>query len=45
MFVTVKWGVLSEVRTEFLSIIWTSFSFKGLNSIKVYINLEKCVIP
>jgi hypothetical protein len=27
----VKCGVLFEVRTEFLNIIQTSFSFKGLN--------------
>jgi hypothetical protein len=25
-----KFGVLFEVRTEFLNIIWTSFGFKGL---------------
>jgi hypothetical protein len=27
----VKCGVLIEVRTEFLNIIWTSYGFKGLN--------------
>jgi hypothetical protein len=27
----VKYGVLFEVRTEFLNIIYTSFGFKGLN--------------
>jgi hypothetical protein len=27
----VKCGVLSEVRTEFLNNIYTSFGFKGLN--------------
>jgi hypothetical protein len=27
----VKCGVLFEVQTEFLNIIWTSFFFKGLN--------------
>jgi hypothetical protein len=26
----VKFGVLFEVRTEFLNIIYTSFGFKGL---------------
>jgi hypothetical protein len=31
IFVMVKCGVLFEVRTEFLNIIWTSFVFKGLN--------------
>jgi hypothetical protein len=29
--VMVKCGVLFEVRTEFLNIIYTSFGFKGLN--------------
>jgi hypothetical protein len=29
----VKCCVLFEVRTEFLNIIYTSFGFKGLNSI------------
>jgi hypothetical protein len=29
-FVIVKWGVLFEVRTEFLNIIELSFGFKGL---------------
>jgi hypothetical protein len=29
----VKCGVLFEVRTEFLNIIYTSFGFKGLNNI------------
>jgi hypothetical protein len=33
IFVMVKCGVLSEVRTEFLSIIYTSFDFKGLSRI------------
>jgi hypothetical protein len=32
IFVMVKCGVLFEVRTEFLNIIQTSFSFEGLNS-------------
>jgi hypothetical protein len=27
----VKCGVLFEVRTDFLNIIWTSFGFRGLN--------------
>jgi hypothetical protein len=27
----VKYGVLFEVRTEFLNIIWTNLGFKGLN--------------
>jgi hypothetical protein len=31
IFVIVKCGVLFEVRTESLNIIWTSFGFKGLN--------------
>jgi hypothetical protein len=31
IFVMVKCGVLFEVRTEFLNIIWTIFGFKGLN--------------
>jgi hypothetical protein len=31
IFVMVKCGVLFEVRTEFLNIIWTSFVFRGLN--------------
>jgi predicted Holliday junction resolvase-like endonuclease len=31
IFVMVKCGVLFEVRTGFLNIIWTSFVFKGLN--------------
>jgi hypothetical protein len=31
IFVMVKCGVLFEVRTEFLNIIYTSFGFKGLN--------------
>jgi hypothetical protein len=31
IFVMVKCDVLFEVRTEFLNIILTSFSFKGLN--------------
>jgi hypothetical protein len=30
IFAMVKCGVLFEVRTEFLNIIWTSFNFKGL---------------
>jgi hypothetical protein len=29
----VKCGVLFEVRTVFLNIIWTSVGFKGLNSV------------
>jgi hypothetical protein len=29
--VMVKYGVLFEVRTEFLNNIWTSFGFKGLS--------------
>jgi hypothetical protein len=29
----VKCCVLFEVRTEFLNIIYTSFGFKGLNSV------------
>jgi hypothetical protein len=32
IFIIVKYGVLFEVRTEFLNNILTSFSFKGLNS-------------
>jgi hypothetical protein len=34
IFVMVKCGVLSEVQTEFLNIIQTSFSFKGLYDYK-----------
>jgi hypothetical protein len=30
MFVMVKCGVLFEVWTEFLNIIWMSFGFKGV---------------
>jgi hypothetical protein len=30
IFVMVKCGVLFEVQTGFLNIIWTSFGFKGL---------------
>jgi hypothetical protein len=30
IFVMVKYGVLFEVRTEFLNIIYTSFGFRGL---------------
>jgi hypothetical protein len=30
IFVIVKCGVLFEVRTEFLNVIYTSFGFKGL---------------
>jgi hypothetical protein len=30
IFVMVKCGVLFEVRTEYLSVIYMSFSFKGL---------------
>jgi hypothetical protein len=29
----VKCGVLFEVRTGFLNVIYTSFGFKGLNSV------------
>jgi len=32
MFVMVKCGVLYEVRTEFLNIMFMSFSFKGVSS-------------
>jgi hypothetical protein len=31
IFVMMKCGVLLEVRTEFLNIIWTTFGVKGLN--------------
>jgi hypothetical protein len=31
--VTVRCGVLFEVRTEFLNIIYTSFGFKGLSEV------------
>jgi hypothetical protein len=33
IFVMVKCGVLFEVRTEFLNIIYMNFGFKGINSI------------
>jgi hypothetical protein len=33
IFLMVKCGVLFEVRTEFLNIIWTRFGFKGLTSV------------
>jgi hypothetical protein len=29
----VKYGVLFEVRTELLNIIYTSFGFRGVNSV------------
>jgi hypothetical protein len=31
IFVMVKCGVLYEVRSEFVNIVWTSFGFIGLN--------------
>jgi hypothetical protein len=31
IFVMVKYGVLFEVRTEFLNNVYTSFGFKGLS--------------
>jgi hypothetical protein len=31
IFVMMKCGVLFDVRTEFLNIIYTSFGFKGLS--------------
>jgi uncharacterized protein (UPF0297 family) len=38
-----KCGVLFEVRTEFLNDIWTSFVFKGLNSInQLIVVMVKC---
>jgi hypothetical protein len=36
IFVMVEYGVLFELRTESLNIIWTSFGFKRL---KVYFSL------
>jgi hypothetical protein len=33
MFAMVKFGVLFEVRTKFLTVIYASFGFKGLSSI------------
>jgi hypothetical protein len=39
MFVMLKCGVLFEVRTEFLNIIYTGFGFKGFKASKG-INLE-----
>jgi hypothetical protein len=30
IFVMVKYGVLFEVRTEFLNVIYTSLGFKGI---------------
>jgi hypothetical protein len=38
IFVIVKCGVLSEVRTEFLNIIWMCFGFKGLIRYKTSFN-------
>jgi hypothetical protein len=39
----VKCGVLFEVRTGFLNIIWTSFGFKGLNSVnQLILVMVKC---
>jgi uncharacterized protein (UPF0297 family) len=35
----VKFGVLFEVRTEFLNIIYTSFGLKGLNSVNQLISV------
>jgi hypothetical protein len=37
IFVMVKCGVLFEVRTEFLKIIFTNFGFKGLTSSFIYV--------
>jgi hypothetical protein len=37
MVVMVKCGVLFGVRTEFLNNIYTSFVFKGLNSVNQFI--------
>jgi hypothetical protein len=34
IFVMVKCGVYFAVRTEFLNIIWTSFGFKGLRTMR-----------
>jgi hypothetical protein len=39
IFVMVKYGVLFEVRTEFLNIIQTSFGFKELNYVKVSLSV------
>jgi hypothetical protein len=39
----VKCGVLFEVWTEFLNIIYTGFGFKGLNSInQLVVVMVKC---
>jgi hypothetical protein len=44
-FVMVKCGVLFEVRTEFLNNIYTSFGFKGLNSVNQLIFvMVKCSV-
>jgi hypothetical protein len=41
----VKFGVLFEVRTEFLNIIYTSFVFKGLNNInQLILVMVKCCV-
>jgi hypothetical protein len=45
----VKCGVLFEVRTEFLNVIYTSFGFKGviyLNSINqlIFVMVKCCVL-
>jgi hypothetical protein len=38
----VKFGVLFEVRTEFLNNIYTSFVFKALNSTSYISHWESC---
>jgi hypothetical protein len=42
----VKCGVLFEVRTEFLNIIYTTFVFKGLISINqlIFVMVRCCVL-
>jgi hypothetical protein len=44
IFVMVKCGVLFEVRTEFLNIIYTSFCFTGLKGCSMSVTLLRLVI-
>jgi hypothetical protein len=40
----VKCGVLFEVRTEFLNIIYTSFGFKGLRMYPVLVSVPNSTL-
>jgi hypothetical protein len=42
IFVMVNCGVLFEVRTEFLNIIYTSFGFKGNSVNQLIFEMVKC---